>query len=391
MRVSKKIENWIFGIIVFYHLIYMTCSVFFPKLNNKLAILMLILLFIYYNKQYALKNRLEFFLINGIFVFYCMYTVFRFSTFQLTHSDYYTFWLLVFCFLSYSKEQTLVKFNGYLARKKKIFLYSVGAFFGLIIYSILFQNGLHTGYGSAIPVLYGPYDVPHVLAYACIGIYCELSLVEDRYNHKTVLFFKFICVLCTVWTAARSGVLAIALVLVVDYLKMKKRSKKVLVFIVASIVGLYLLLFTDVLYNNPLIQKTISAAAAGSITNGRSRFTSILLNYYSNYTSIVEKTFGIGMNNVRNVMKLDSTIGVAIHAHNDYVNALCGYGIVGMILFVMLQLKPLKLRAPFIFCIMLEGLLFILSYYNGLAMYSVFTPVLIVVYSFFLLHKEESN
>ena len=97
------------------------------------------------------------------------------------------------------------------------------------------------------------------------------------------------------------------------------------------------------------------------------------------------------MNNVRNVMKLDSTIGVAIHAHNDYVNALCGYGIVGMILFVMLQLKPLKLRAPFIFCIMLEGLLFILSYYNGLAMYSVFTPVLIVVYSFFLLHKEESN
>ena len=389
MKLKITLENVMFSFILYFQMIFMLSSVILPDMTNRIVLLFLFVLYFYFNKYVAVKSLSLFFISNFVLIFYTFYNIYNYHLAAVLHSDFYSFVLLMLVLLTYSNKDVVDRFTDFFYQHKKHFLYSVLIFFLLLLYSVLFQNGLHTGFGSRIPVLYGPYAVPHILAYGLLALYCASAILYGKYQDKIFLFLKVICVCCIIWTAARSAVLAIAILILGDFLSIQKISRKVIVASVVILGLLYIVFFTDLLINNPLIQKTLSALEQGSITNGRNRFAEIVLNYYNDSTSVWEKVFGTGMSSLRNILQANASVGVGIHAHNDYINSLCGYGLVGLVVFVICQLKPIKLYKKLIYIFLLEAFLFILSFYNGLAMYTVLTPCLIMIFIFFM--KSESK
>lgn len=383
IKIRCNLEYWIFNIILTYSFVNAFLSTFFIGYVNKYVIFIMILMFFYCNRYIVNKSKAAFITFNFCVVFYILYNFVGFGFSQIISSDFYNFLLFAFMMVVVSNKGVRHRFLQFFVNHFNKYFFTLCLFWAVVVISILFQDGLKKDLTTVLPILYGPYEVPHSFGYALVAIYCALSLyqIETHAKNKILYVIRIICVVGTVWTAARSAVLAMAIVLCADFIGIKKRSTKIVIFSLACIVGLYLVSFTDVLYNNPLIQKTISATDAGSITNGRERFATILMTYYKSNNNQFQKLFGIGMHNLRTVMGLGK-VG-KIHAHNDYVNTLVGYGFVGLVVYCYFQLKIFLSNNNWLYSIMLQSLIFILAFYNGIAMYTSFTVIFIYVVLFF--------
>ena len=295
------------------------------------------------------------------------------------HIDCYGYMLLLSVFAIYSNEERLTKL------KEVAFNHQNGiklliSFYLLLLISVLFFNGARMGsvWGLSYPVLYGPYSVTHNIAYQLIIMYAVASLNFRSSKKGIYLFFMIVSVLCCIWTVARSGLLAMAFVILTDYFSVRKASVKTVIAAAGLLVLLYLGLFTDFLTNNPIVQKSIISAQSGSISNGRELFSAYVMNYYLTSTSFIQKLFGVSLYTIRSLLKVRWY--VEIHAHNDFVNILAGFGIYGLIGFIYSLLKLVKHTPK---GILLLIVLVILSWYNGLYMYVSFVPAIPVLMVFY--------
>ena len=103
--------------------------------------------------------------------------------------------------------------------------------------------------------------------------------------------------------------------------------------------------------------------------------------YYSNKIGIIGKLFGAGMPNL--VKAILESVGAEIHAHNDYVNMLVGYGIVGLVAFIVSQLRLISIKKYTRQAIFLQIFIFVLAYYNGFALYTMLTSSMPIIILFF--------
>lgn len=356
---------------------------FKDSLANKAAIVLMVFAYIFLNSYYTkTAKKFKFFIFNFFTVFYIVYIGFVCGPAEIINSFFYSY-LLTFIMIWICVEDKLREdFINYFIIGEKRFLIYVAIFFMAVIYSIFFQNGLRVGYGSTIPVLYGPFSIAHMLAYLLMVVYCGVSLFDLENKKRTVIIVKGICVVCLVFTAVRSAVLATAVLLVCDFLSIKKISKKALILSVAFIVLVFMATCTDLLTNNPLIEKTLYASeVGGSITNGREWYRQIALASYVSNTNVIEKAFGVGIPGV--IDSIYRALRVKIHAHNDYVNILVGYGFVCFVLFLVSQLSLNKTCNSKLNMVLLQLFIFVLAYYNGFALYINLTGCLPIVVAFF--------
>ena len=227
-------------------------------------------------------------------------------------------------------------------------------------------------YSSTFSLLYGQFEIPHSLAYILLALYALSSLQYRLYKKKLPLYMMGLSFVCVVWTGVRSGLLALLILVIMDYLGIKNKTRKITVMFVLVVGVLGLLSFTDILTNNPLVQKTMNAAESGTISNGRDKFAQVLFAYYLFAESNMERFCGIGINGIRQIMK--SVYNVEIHAHNDFFNVLLGYGMPGTVLFWSMLIAFCK-KVKFGFIVFV--ILIILALTNGLFMYISFTPLMI--------------
>ena len=292
----------------------------------------------------------------------------------IIHQDFYGYILFLLTCLYYSDKEGKNDVDKNLSKNNILF---ANILFILVVLScVLFRNGLQfsSEWGTSMPLLYGPYELPHSLAYQLILMYLLASIGYHKYNKKIFLILMAVFTLLIVWTGVRSAFLAFLIILMYEYINIKHRRNKLLIFFSLVVVGLYVLFFTDFIYNNPIVQKTVQALGQTSgITNGRTDFNSYLSRIYINDLSIVEKLFGVGIDKLRYYMSLRYT--TALHAHNDIFNSLIGMGCVGFILYLKLFIgfsrvnkKWLRVFVP----------IFILAFTNGLFMYTSFTPSLVI-------------
>ena len=353
------------------------------NMANKATIVLLLFSYLLLNSYYMrCGKKTKFIIFNSLIVIYIVYIGIICGISEITSSYFYGYLLTFVMMLICTEDELRENFIKYFLTRKKNFIAYVSIFFIIVAVSAIFFNGLKLGYGSKIPVLYGPFNIAHKLAYLLIVIYCGISLFDLGNKSKTIIAVKIICVVCIVNTAVRSAVLATAVLLIVDFLSIKSINKKTLVISALFIILGFMATCTDILINNPLIEKTIYAAkVGGSITNGRGRFRQIIIAYYATQTTIIEKIFGIGLSGV--IEAIYSVIGVKIQAHNDYVNLLAGYGIIGVVSFVICQLRLSRACKRTISVILMQLFIFILAYYNGFALYTMLTSSLPIVVAFF--------
>ncbi|SCZ79713.1 O-antigen ligase family protein [Pseudobutyrivibrio xylanivorans] len=288
--------------------------------------------------------------------------------------------LMLICSLflekEYREEMTNLCVNYY---KYKI---TVIGFYILLLFGVLFKHGLRTeGWGVTVPLLYGQFEIPHSLAYMLVALYALSSIQFKISNKKFPVYMMALIFISVVWTGVRSALLGLLVLVIMDFLSIKNKTKKTIIIFVMAVGIVFLMTFTDILSNNPLMQKTMNAAESGTISNGREKFAAVLLGYYLYFEDNIQRFLGIGINGIRMVMQ-SVYGGEGIHAHNDFLNVLIGYGIPGTILYwLMLIVYSTKAR----FGIIAFAIFTILAVTNGLFMYISFTPLMI----FLVLYMEQ--
>lgn len=367
---KKVISNIAF----FYPVLYTFLYTINPSLSNGLFKVIVILLLlasvnsIVRRDKYINKNIL----VLGMLLVIAALEVSRTSIRNLGNQDVFGYVGLILLFSIYIQDDyrnelidLCIDYNRY-----KIV---ISGFYTLLLFGVVFKHGLRAeGWGVSVPLLYGQFEIPHSLAYILLALYALSSLQYRLYKKKLPLYMMGLSFVCVVWTGVRSGLLALLILVIMDYLGIKNKTRKITVMFVLVVGVLGLLSFTDILTNNPLVQKTMNAAESGTISNGRDKFAQVLFAYYLFAESNMERFCGIGINGIRQIMK--SVYNVEIHAHNDFFNVLLGYGMPGTVLFWSMLIAFCK-KVKFGFIVFV--ILVILALTNGLFMYISFTPLMI--------------
>lgn len=364
------------GTIVFYYpVLYIFATMVSTRLKNYLFFTVIILFLCGHIQSILLKDKymIKNILVMGGLLVVTVADAMRSTSKHLLNQDYFGYLgvVLIFSLMAQKEyiEEIKLRLTDYFQYKMVI-----AGFYFFLILSVFTHGGLQFGWGVSIPLLYGPFEYPHTLSYLLLGIYV-LSSIELRLTDKKLpVYIMAICVICSMWTAVRSGLIALFIFIFMDFISIKDKNKKIyIIFFLVVILGV-LVSFTDILTNNPLMQKTSNAAENGSLTNGRENFIQVLLGYFLMFETTNQRIFGIGIPGIRQIMQ--SVFAMAIHAHNDAINVLVGYGLVGTAVFWS---TLVNFCAKAKWGIIVFAVLFVLLFTNGLFMYTCFTPSMIVL------------
>ena len=368
MKIKKS--NILYRFIIYYPIIYLYAAIISNDLARKLSLLLIIMLII----NIILEKKKTKFITLCIVIVFSAYNLATFGLEYVIHQDFYGYVLLILLCVSCADRNVITLINSLLT-KRTLMTACVLFLLGIVI-SIIRGNGLQISYewGTTMPLLYGPYELPHSLSYQLLIMFMYASIGQHKYKEKTFTIYMLAFVLMLVWTGVRSSFLTLFIFLCFEYNSIKSMSKKTIIISGLLFVFLYLLFFTDFLYNNPIFQKTIQALSQTSgITNGRTDFNSYLSSVYSEKLTLIEKILGCGIDKLRYFMSLRYT--TALHAHNDLFNTLLGMGAVGLILYLRCLLKLRKTNTEWIKVFIP---IFVLAFTNGLFMYTAFTPCLAI-------------
>lgn len=365
-----KTSKVLYSFIIYYPILYLYTAIISNDLARKLSLLAILMLII----NIILTKKKSKIISLSIVLILTAYNLMAFGLDYVIHQDFYGYVLLILICISCSSRNVIALINNLLT-KKSLNTACVLFLLGIVI-SILRGNGLQISYewGTTMPLLYGPYELPHSLSYQLLILFMYASIGHHKYKKKMFIIYMLTFVLLLAWTGVRSSFLALFILLIFEYSSIKSMSKKIIIISGLLFVFLYLLFFTDFLYNNPIIQKTMQALSQKSgITNGRIDFNSYLSRVYLEKLTFFEKIMGCSIDKLRYFMSL--RYATALHAHNDLLNSLLGMGAVGLILYLRYLLSLCKTNAEWIKVFIP---IFVLAFTNGLFMYTAFTPCLAI-------------
>lgn len=298
----------------------------------------------------------------------------NFSKNNLIFALHYYFALSILLLLS-KKNYDLSNLKRVIIYNLKLFFLCQAIFF-IVVATYVMKNGFYEGWGTM--VLKGPFDHPHTLAYFMFFyIAADLFLLSNKKNIVWLVLFAFSFELL-VLTGVRSAFLAtIFLILFYMFYMIKKREKRIIVFLLCSFLVLgivnHYFKVTDVLVDktaNALSQteylkersldylkksklKTAAQTAAqtadltflerfydkivfiDALSNCRA---SILISSFSSLWVDAQSwskkiTCGIGLDPI---MKTNlKNLYMNIHAHNDFADIVIAFGVICLIIYCL--------------------------------------------------------
>ncbi len=283
-------------------------------------------------------------------------------------SDTVSFIIFIFFMIYASDKGFMERFRDSVICYQDKLVYWAFFYLFIILLSLVDGSGI-TNTWNIISVE-GPYPINHDFAYSLCVLYCLYSFLYKQNARKIYLFLSVIFAILIILTGVRSATLAMIVLLLYDYKKIRI-EKKVILIVTVIITILVLALTTDVLVNNPFVQKQKSAMATEDVTNGRTNIWKEDIRYYLEDATVREKVLGIGIGGIREVNF--QAFETAIQAHNDFLNILIGYGIVGLAYVIYILGKLMKsISLYFIIFVM------ILALTNGFVMYSIIFSIAIL-------------
>lgn len=275
-------------------------------------------------------------------------------------------------FIIFSDERIQDDFLEYISKHyKKINIICVLYLFILLL-SVIRGDGISSGWGTTS--LSGPYLLNHILSYELIILLMLLIVVADK--RKNIISFIGILIFIglIIATAVRSALIATIVCLLYYFYKLKG-YKKILYVCIALAVMYFLISYTDLF--RALLEKTDTAVASGSITNGRSEIA--LSSFNANWKDgrVITKFLGIGYTELLAYNKVN--IKMAIQAHNDIVTIYSIYGIIALIVYIKYLYRFMR-GNDFIWKVLFLSVLIL---FNGLYLYESFVLCIIVVGVYF--------
>lgn len=366
LNINKLFDN----LLIFYCPTFLGLYCVSDGIARRYAIMILILFFIVSIKN---KHKKTYFLLFVLLVL-IVYNYFFYGLDYITHQDFYGYILILLAYDYFSYEKKIITIDNKLTKNKITTVLAI--FYVLVILSVLVKGGLRysNSWGTTMPLLYGPYDLPHELAYQLLFCFALSSIGLHKYRKKVFFVFMVVNSVLLIWTAVRSAFLVLFIMWIFEYISLRGTSRKTLILFTVLFIFLYLVLFTDAFANNPIVQKTLDALSKSSgITNSRTDFNKYLFDIFVNELNFKEKFLGIGIDKLKYLMHL--RYGSYLHAHNDVLNSLIGMGIVGFLLFFKKYIDFCLVNKSWIITFFL---VFVLLFTNGLFMYVALTPSIFI-------------
>lgn len=241
-----------------------------------------------------------------------------------------------------------------LGNKKIIYTIRFLYYFVIIL---SFISGKGSGIQWTTLTLQGPYSASHILAYELL-IFLSLDAI---YYIKTKEYFDFVLLFIdsglVILTAARVAFIPLVIIWFCVY-KKAKSARRLFIVSLVIVVGGITFRYTN-LFNACLI-KTKRAIATSSITSGRGDiFISSLKAHYN--APITQRIFGMGMRLLGEFNR--NHVWMDIHAHNDFIDALAQYGFLGVIVYINIFVKLIRINKLFISVLIIFSLAFFNGYY----------------------------
>lgn len=256
-----------------------------------------------------------------------------FSITLLSRSIQYIYWSL-FSIMMYKLGYSTTKHNVYNEYKNYFLIVCRVLVIFLTINTIIcisiFQKSLFIGGPISFAIEFHIRN-PYLIAW----LTPLLFLWKSKYNIYIAIFAIFAILL----TTKRGPLVCIGLscILLIPKLKSKKLFKYA---IITAILGTILISYSpDVIDNflerwNPSNKKYASSDVE-AITSSRSTIWYILLNAYS-HGNFFQNIFGMGFNSTTEITA--RVFGNGIFAHNDWIELLVNWGILGVILFLIVHI-----------------------------------------------------
>lgn len=311
------------------------------------------------------KDNVRLYKKRNIFFAICMiwFGIYQFCCLEKRiHGDYISFFFIIYIFVNFSYDEIIKEYKELIYHEQNRLIWAGISYFMVLLVSMIGFGGIVNTWG--IISVKGPYGINHELAYIAIALSALYAVLYQAGNKKICLVFKWLCFLIVILSGVRTAAIVLVIHVLWDYLKLDF-NKKIGYMLLGIAAFLVIATQTDLLTNNPITQKNEAAEESGNLTNGRSTFWKEDMQYYINDTDIREKVLGVGIGSIRKVNS--KAFGMNIHAHNDVLNFLIGFGVAYTILFIY---------AFYIFCRFKNGYLLFLELLvmimgNGLYMYSI--------------------
>lgn len=227
------------------------------------------------------------------------------------------------------KKFNIIDFANSIYENYRLYMIGQMGFVGILILYVL-KNGLTYGWNTM--VLQGPYNYPHTLAYLALFLLIADAFLYLEYNMRLALIFMIIQMGIILLTAVRTTLLIVAVVAWYFLVNLagKKQIKKILFIVLLTCIVLSVAYRQGIF--NALIEKTSLALANSTLTNGRGKIALTSLKALENGNLAKNLILGIG---ISNLMKWNQVYLLsAIHAHNDFVDAIVCYGVVALIIYL---------------------------------------------------------
>lgn len=357
-------DKCFFYFILIYPIINVASSWFFSRCQTNICRIVFFIIALYANYHWLRTKNLYGFFIDAMIAFICVYIG---NLVLIMHTDNIDYFNLLIYLTLWSDKDLSERFSQFTDGKDYIMIAGILFTFLSLIASLV--SGVGFIEAQRTKILIGFFNIEHGLAYHVLILYAMTFMIRKKKYRMFVLVSKLLLVVILLLTGVRSAAMALIMLMLFDY-KEQSGLTKLMLAIVGFFVLIGLLENIEEIKKIPIIEKTINAANVGDITNGRDNLKQIGIDYYFNRTSTFQKMFGITMNKLRNVYNL--AVGARLHAHNDMVNILLGYGAVNLIIACAALVKfaagPLRLLITLI--------MVILAYTNGLFMYFPFVVML---------------
>ncbi|WP_027216953.1 O-antigen ligase family protein [Butyrivibrio fibrisolvens] len=382
-EILKKIENKIVFYLMVFYPIWISVGRFIPFVETILTLLIGCVLAV--QQLPKKKTFIKYALIAVLLIIsYYMYPV---TDKHIEHAK-----MIIIFFMSIDA----INSGLYLRSIRKIFKYRntiLVQIVCILLINILFAFGDY-GYSADyekiwhIKAFQGIYSDPHQCAYhICVLIIFMMWISQIKYS-KYHLFIILGLEYCVLITGARvpsfAAIVLGAIYFIDNFVKTKKNDvDQKSQYMIKLLITIMLFIIAAILIMNftAFGKKMLVSIENGNFDNGRSSLRTTDLEFFSTST-VFHKIFGSGTDAVR-AYHASLKYGQEIWSHNDFLQIICGMGIIMLVLYcwswikLLIHSKKISINA----CVIVITMIMV-SFMNGLYIHSrlVFVIPLLVMY-----------
>lgn len=329
---EKSIHDIIFFNIIIFPISTILQGFSFFNNINKIFTGIIILLIV----TSIIKDRLyinTFFVLTATVIIYISSFINTKNTlYNLNDIFYFAFWILYFIY-----QKNYINIFKELIYKNKNLIKRIVVIWNLIVFiSLFFQRSYSTNWGG-YRYFHSFSNGEHRFASVCIFVLSLVWILVQTTDENRYIMYGILPIIGIYMTGARIYLVIVLIYIICIYYMIFKTKRIFYITFIPIIVLLIMLVFMT-----PMGSKIMSTLEFGyggfwrSITNSRSVFWVADIKAFLN-SNLFKKLIGNGFNYIYEINI--EAVGTAIWAHNDFINILISFGLLGVFLYLQVFLN----------------------------------------------------